>query len=130
LPDIEDRYAAGIHDSSTKKWEKRNRSTFAHQIGGPNLSLRVMFSNFSKACIARRRLPDGWHTCIPEWMESIMETNGYPVVNSEKTIFMKREGTYFIMHGLFVDDMMEIPTCDRLHGEFLKLHKKDFKITG
>ena len=39
-----------------------------------------------------------WHLFISEWMEK----NGYPTVNSEKTIFMKREGNDFILHGLFV----------------------------
>ena len=59
-----------------------------------------------------------------------MEQHGYPEVNSEKTIFMKRQGADFIMHWLFVDDMMHIPTCDRLKNEFLELYKKDFDITG
>jgi hypothetical protein len=51
-----------------------------------------------------------WHTRISDWMEQ----NGYPAVNSDKTIFMKRQGSDFIMHGLFVDDMMHVPTCDKL----------------
>jgi hypothetical protein len=51
-----------------------------------------------------------------------MEKNGHPVVNSEKTIFMKRQGDAFIIHGLFLDDMMHIPTvtCDALKQEFMK----------
>ena len=49
-----------------------------------------------------------WHIRISEWMEQ----NGYPAVNSEKTIFMKGQGSDFIMHGLFVDDMMHVPSCD------------------
>ena len=36
-----------------------------------------------------------------------METNGYPAVNSEKTILKKHNGNDFIIHGLFVDDMMQ-----------------------
>jgi hypothetical protein len=59
-----------------------------------------------------------------------MEKNGYPAVNSEKTIFMKRDGDDFIIHGLFVDDMMHIPTCERLKTEFLEKYTKDFDITG
>ena len=60
-----------------------------------------------------------------------MEKNGYPAVNSEKTIFMKRDGDdRFIIHGLFVDDMMHVPTCDRLKAEFLEKYTKDFDITG
>ncbi len=52
------------------------------------------------------------------------------VVNSEKTIFMKRQGSDFIMHGLFEDDMMHVPTCDKLCDEFLQLYQRDFEITG
>jgi hypothetical protein len=39
---------------------------------------------------------------------------GYPAVNSEKTIFMKRKGEHFIIHGLFVDDMMHTTTSTTL----------------
>ena len=67
-----------------------------------------------------------WHLHISEWMEK----NGYPAVNSEKTIFMKRDGDDFIIHGLFVDDMMHVPTCERLKQEFLEKYTKDFEITG
>ena len=67
-----------------------------------------------------------WHIRISDWMEQ----NGYPAVNSEKTIFMKREGSDVIIHGLFVYDMRHVPTCDRLRDEFLKLYQKDFEITG
>jgi hypothetical protein len=59
-----------------------------------------------------------------------METNGYPAVNSQKTIFMKRDGDDFIIHSLFVDAMMHVPTCDRLWKEFLDKYTKDFDITG
>ncbi len=31
-------------------------------------------------------------------------TSAGPEVDSEKTIFMKRQGSDFIIHGLFVDD--------------------------
>jgi hypothetical protein len=59
-----------------------------------------------------------------------MEHNGYPAVNSEKTISMKHQGSDFIIHGLFVDDMMHVPPCDKLRDEFLTLYQKDFEITG
>ncbi len=36
----------------------------------------------------------------------------------------------FIMHGVFVDDMMHALTCDKLRDEFLELYKKDFDYTG
>jgi hypothetical protein len=67
-----------------------------------------------------------WHIRISDWMEQ----NGYPAVNSEKTIFMKRQGSDFIMHSLSVDDMMHVPTYDKLSDEFLTLYQKDFEITG
>ena len=67
-----------------------------------------------------------WHIRISDWMEQ----NGYPAVNSEKTIFMKRQGSDFIIHGLFVDDMMHVPTRDKLRDEFLELYQRDFEITG
>ena len=57
-----------------------------------------------------------------------MERNGYSAVNSEKTIFMKRKGDEYIIHGLFVDDMMHIYSCDAMKDEFLALYKKDFDI--
>ncbi len=59
-----------------------------------------------------------------------MESHGYPAVNSEKNIFMKHEETDFITHGMFVDDMMHAPTCDKLCDEFLKLYKNFFYYTG
>jgi hypothetical protein len=58
-----------------------------------------------------------------------MEANGYPAVNSEKTIFMKRVYDDFIIHGLFVDDRMHIPTNDALREEFMDKYSKDFDIT-
>ena len=43
---------------------------------------------------------------------------------------MKRQDSDFIIHGLFVDDMTHVPTCDKLCDEFLQLYQKDFEITG
>jgi hypothetical protein len=84
-----------------------------------------MFSCFSKACMTQTRPP---HNGI------FASQNGWgrmdAVVNSEKTIFMKRQGSDFIMHGLFEDDMMHVPTCDKLCDEFLQLYQRDFEITG
>jgi hypothetical protein len=51
-------------------------------------------------------------------------------VNSEKTIFMKHSGSEYIIHGLFVDDMMHIYSCDAIKDEFMQLYSKDFEITG
>jgi hypothetical protein len=59
-----------------------------------------------------------------------MEQNGYPEVNGEKIVFMKQEGADFIITRLFVDDMMHVPTCEKICDEFLELHKKYFEITG
>jgi hypothetical protein len=61
-----------------------------------------------------------------------MEANGYLAVNNDKTIFMKRKGKQFIVHGLFVDDMMHIAANNKLKHEFMeKYHdSRDFNITG
>ncbi len=68
-----------------------------------------------------------------------MERNEYAAVNSEKTIFLKHSGSEYIIHGLFVEDMMHIyscdainkaSTCDAIKDEFMQLYSKDFKITG
>ena len=49
---------------------------------------------------------------------------------TRKTIFMKRQGDNFIIHGLFVHDIMHVPTCDALKQEFMVKYTKDFQITG
>jgi hypothetical protein len=75
-----------------------------------------------------------WHMRISEWMEQ----HGYPAsgqrwilsLNTEKTIFMKREGADFIIHWLFVDDMMHVLTCGKLRNQFLELYKKELEIRG
>ena len=51
------------------------------------------------------------------------------MVNSEKTIFMKREGEEWIMHGLFVDDMIHAATNDYLRDQVIRECKADFNIT-
>ena len=67
-----------------------------------------------------------WHTHISDWMIR----NGYLAVNSEKTIFKKTKGSDYIIHGLFVDYMMHISSCDKLRAEFMKKYATDFEITG
>ena len=67
-----------------------------------------------------------WHTHI----STAIENNEYSDTNSSKTIFMIRKGSNYIIHGLFVDDMMHIYSCDEMKDEFLALNKKDFEITG
>jgi hypothetical protein len=59
-----------------------------------------------------------------------MEKNRYPAVNSEKTIFMHCVGNNYILHCLFVDDMMQISTSTKLKEELMIKYSKDFKITG
>ncbi len=58
-----------------------------------------------------------------------MEEHGYIEVNSEKTIFMKHEGEEWIMHRLFVDDMIHASTSDNLRDKFLSEYQEDFDIT-
>jgi hypothetical protein len=54
---------------------------------------------------------------------------GYLAINSEKTIFMKREGEEWIMHGLFVDYVIHVATNDKLLDHFMREYKADFNIT-
>ena len=79
-----------------------------------------------KSIYGTRQAARKWHEHISSWMER----NGYAAVNSEKTIFMKRSGSEYIIHGLFVDDMMHIYSCDAIKDEFMQLYSKDFEITG
>ena len=58
-----------------------------------------------KSIYGTRQAARRWHIHISDWMDK----NCYPAVNSEKTTFMKREGEHFIIHSLFVDDMMHTP---------------------
>jgi len=51
-------------------------------------------------------------------------------VNNEKTMFMKWEGSDFIMHGLFVDDMAHASTSQKMIKRFMKEYSKDFEYTG
>ncbi len=44
---------------------------------------------------------------------------------------MKRKGDDFIIHGLFVDDMMmHVPRSDALKKGFMEKYIRDFDITG
>ncbi len=51
-------------------------------------------------------------------------------INNEKTVFMKCKGALYINHGLSVDNMMHIYSCNAMKDEFLALYTKDFEITG
>ena len=78
-----------------------------------------------KSMYGTRQAAIQWHVRISTWMES----HGYLAVNSQKTMFMKRKGKEWIMHGLFVDDMAHASTCPKLKKQFLQEYKKDFDIT-
>ena len=88
---------------------------------GQNLFQMDTYSSYLRAFMGHcKRLVNG--ICISQ--------HGDSAVNSEKTIFMKRKGDEYIIHGLFVDDMMHIYSCDAMKDEFHALYKKDFDITG
>ena len=74
-----------------------------------------------KSMYGTKQAAKRWHMGISEWMKQ----HGYPAMNSEKTIFMKREGANFIIHGRYD----ACSTCDKLLDEFLELYKKDFETT-
>jgi hypothetical protein len=83
-------------------------------------ALRLMKSMYGTKQAARQ-----WHSRISTWMEK----QGYDAVNSEKTIFLKRENDEWIMHGIYVDDMMHASTSDKLKREFIDAYSRDFDIT-
>jgi hypothetical protein len=70
------------------------------------------------------------HIHISSWMES----QGCSAVDSEMIIFMKRQGSDFIFHGLFVDNMMhvcKVSSSDVLHWIHGNVHcRLIFKIIG
>ncbi len=43
---------------------------------------------------------------------------------------MKWEGSDFIMHGMFVDDMAHPSTFQKMIKKFMKEYSKDFEYTG
>ena len=79
-----------------------------------------------KAMYGTKQAARRWHICLSDWMIS----HEYEAINSEKTIFIKRDGDDFIIHAIFVDDLKSITANKRLMDEFLELYGKDFDITG
>ncbi len=79
-----------------------------------------------KSIYGTRQAARRWHKHISAWMEA----NGYFAVNSGKTVFMKREGKHFIIHGLFVDDLLHIATNNKLKNEIMEKYSRDLNITG
>jgi hypothetical protein len=57
-----------------------------------------------------------------------MEDHGYLAVKSEKTMVMKLGGKDWIMHGLFVDNMIHASTSDALLNQFISEYQADFDI--
>ena len=66
-----------------------------------------------------------WHTRVSTWMIE----NDYLPVNEEKTIFRKQEGSDYIIHGLYVDDIKSVPSCPRLMKEFDEKYALEFEST-
>ena len=78
-----------------------------------------------KRMYGTRQAARQWHVKISTWMEH----QGYHPVNSEKTIFMKRIGDDWIMHGLYVDDMIHMSTSEEMKQQFIHEYTRDFEIT-
>ncbi len=57
-----------------------------------------------------------------------MEDYGYEDVHSKKTIFMRCKNFEWIIHRIFVDDMIHHnpSTCEELKRQFIKEYKGDF----
>ena len=79
-----------------------------------------------KSMYGTRQAARQWHGRISSWMEE----HEYLAVNNEKTMFMKWQGTDWIMHGVFVDDMMHTSTSTKMLKEFFALYAKDFSFSG
>ena len=77
-----------------------------------------------KSMYGTRQAARQWHVRISTWME-----NHYLAVNSEKIIFMKRAGEDWIMHGLYVDDMIHAATSEELKQDFIREYTSNFDIT-
>jgi hypothetical protein len=82
----------------------------------PEPVLEVHVLMLLKSIYGTKQAARRWHLHISGWMEK----NCYPA----------RQGDDFIIHCLFVDDMMHVPTCDALKQEFMAKYTKDFQITG
>ncbi len=79
-----------------------------------------------KSMYGTRQANRQWHQRISGWMGS----HDCMAVNNEKTMFMKWEGSDFIMHELFVDDMAHASTSREMIKKFMKEYSKDFEYTG
>ncbi len=80
-----------------------------------------------KSMYGTRQAARQWHVRISTWI--MMKDHGYEAVNSEKTIFMKHEIGDWMMHGLFVDDMIHVSPSEKLKLEFIFKCKGGFEIT-
>jgi hypothetical protein len=79
-----------------------------------------------KSMYGTRQAACQWHQRISGWMES----HDFMPVNNEKTMFMKWEGSNFIMHGLVVEEMALASTSQKMIKKFMKEYSKDFEYTG
>jgi hypothetical protein len=78
-----------------------------------------------KSMYGTRQAARQWHQRISGWMES----HDYMAVSNKKTMFMKCEGSDYIMHGQFVDDMAHASTSPKMIKKFMKEYSKDFEYT-
>ena len=75
-----------------------------------------------KSMYGTRQAAWQWDVLISKWTEE----HGYAAVNSEKTIFMKHVEEEWIMHCLYVDDMIHAATSNKLHNQFISEYREDF----
>ena len=78
-----------------------------------------------KSMYGTRQAARQWHVHMSTWMED----RCYLAVNSEKTIFMKRSGEDWILHGHYVDNIIHASTSEALRQEFIRDYARDFEIT-
>ena len=105
------------YNKTIVQWRSKLQKTISLSTGHALMLMKSMYGT--------RQAARHWHVLISTWMED----HGYEAVNSEKTIFMKRVNGQWIMHGLFVDDMIHAATCEDLKQQFIAEYKGDFEIT-
>ena len=88
----------------------------------PEQVLHEYASQLMKSLYGTLQAAYPWHVRISTWMEG----HGYLEANSEKSISMKHEGEEWIMHGLFVDDIIHASTSDDICDRFICKYQADF----
>ena len=107
-----------LQSTASKVFETDTKQAFFYgDIGDAKINIRApdwwpepvsegLAPLLMKSMYGTKQAARQWHVRISSWMED----HAYMAVNSEKTMFMKRDHGEWIMHGLLVDDMTHAST--------------------